>query len=219
MEYRDRAIAALHAADQRVRADLRTIIVEAVAAEAYADVASIARIAGALSNLLRQLDSDVDGGESESALSAVRSLGAGQPDSVRAVAEGQKRHARKGSPREQYPQFLRDGDRLVKVAWSKKERGPYEHRAPRAVIQALVNAVQKNKGEGKLFQAGDVMPLKNSAHEEYPSYQSYLALNWLREIGVIRKKGREGYILQSRAATTDKLERLWAGLPLAEPNG
>ena len=232
MKYRDRAIAALRAAEQRLRADLQAIMMEAVAAEAYADVALIARIAEALPNLVPQFSSNGDDGDSandsasaapQQSPSGVKLFGADWPDSVRATAAEhltilQKFHPRRGSRRDQYPRFLREGDRLVKLAWSKKERRPYEHRAPRAIVQTLVTAVQKKKGEGKLFQANDVMPLKTALDEEYPSYQSYLALNWLRDVGVIGKKGREGYVLKRHQATAEKLEQLWTALPVAESN-
>jgi hypothetical protein len=218
MEYRDRAIEALQAAQGKLRKDFETIILEAVKAEAFAEVALIARIAAAVSNVLAQVKAATDEAAPPPSPLAGQLLGADWPDSVRATAEEhvtmlQKLHPRRSSRRDQYPRFLRDGERLVKLAWSKKERAPYEHRAPREVIQTLVNAVQKKKGEGKLFQAADVMPLKNAVHEEFPSYQSYLALNWLRDVGIVRRKGREGYVLTPNAVTTEKLERLWMALP------
>jgi hypothetical protein len=223
MEYRDRAVEALHAAENRLRAELRTIIMEAVAAEAYTDVAAIARLAEGLSHIMPPTDGEANGGDEQQAPPTVKLFGADWPDSVRAtaaeqIATMQTLHPRGSSRRDQYPRFLRDGNRLVKLAWSKKERAPYEHRAPREVVQALVDAVQRRKGENKLFQASDVMPLKNSMRDEYPSYQSYLALNWLRDAGVISKRGREGYVLRPNAATAEKLDALWTALPAAEVN-
>jgi hypothetical protein len=76
--------------------------------------------------------------------------------------------------------------------------------------------IKKKKGEGTLFVADDLFPLKNAVYEEYPSYQSYLALNWLRNVGVIRKKGREGYVLKPNAAAPEEIERLWTDLPTAD---
>jgi len=213
MNYRDRAVEALRESEQKLRADLQALLTEAVVAEAYADIATIARIANALSDLRQQLLSEIGDGEQELTQPATNSPGGDR----RSLAEEQRLRFR-DPRREHYPQFLRDGDRLVKVAWSKKERGPYEHRAPRAVIQALVQAIQKNSGEGKLFQAAGVMPLKNAMREKFPSYQSYLALSWLREVGVISKRGREGYMLKRRAASAEKLARLWAELPVFESN-
>jgi hypothetical protein len=236
MSYTDRAVGAVQAAEHALRAELRTIIVEAVAAEAFADVASIARMAEALANLTRQFGSAaekqavVPGGRTAYGVRIIDFPGGDEPipadwtptafeahlpQSVRAASEGPVEKVRlRGSSRgDQYPRFLREGDRLVKIAWSKRKHGPYEHKAPRAVIQALVNAVQRQIGEGKLFQAGTLLPLKDALHEEYPSYQSYLALSWLRDVGVISKKGRDGYVLKPNTAKTEQLERLWLELP------
>jgi hypothetical protein len=208
MDYRDRAIQAIQAADVRLRAELRGILTEAIAAEAYADVAAIAHMVERLSQALPRRNGDFNV-VAERDPSSFQNVG-GQPPAT------QEDRTRGSSRRDQYPRFFKDGDRLVKVAWSKKERGPYEHKAPRAVITALVNAVQKKKGESKLFQASDIMPLKDAKYDEYPSYQSYLALNWLRDVGVINKRGREGYVLRPNAATAEKLEELWAALPTVE---
>lgn len=221
MEYIDRAVSAVKAAETAIRSQLQTLMLEAVTAEAYADVAAIAKIAEGLSfrsspNGARPTPLPSD----ENLVSPnIKLLGADWPDSVRASASEElaaleKLRPRAGSRKDQYPRFLRERDRLVKVAWSKKERAPYEHRAPRDVVDALVEAIQKHKGENKLFQASDILPLKNRMHEEYPSYQSYLALNWLRDVGVIRKKGREGYVLRPSAATKERLAHLWAALPV-----
>lgn len=216
-------MAAVEAAEARLRAELRTIIEEAVAAESYTDVAAIARITAALFHLRGEVASDtyLMDGLPKPSVEAV--LGSGrrrisEGDSHSTPAADLKTPPRPALRKDQYPVFLRDGVRLLKVAWSKKERAPYEHRAPQAVLEDLISAIQRTKGEGKLFQAGDVMPVKNAQHEDYPSYQSYLALNWLREVGVIRKKGREGYVLKPKAATTEKLAELWAALPALESN-
>jgi hypothetical protein len=188
-------------------------MLEAVAAEAYADVAAIARIAANLSHLSSPNGAQLGSADEAAELSATPLSGQDGFDPEEEPAPAPKALLRGTTRRDQYPRFLRDGDRLVKLAWSKKERAPYEHRAPREVINALIVAVQKRKGENKLFQASDILPLKNALHEEFPSYQSYLALNWLRDVGVIRKKGREGYVLRPNAATPEKLESLWTALP------
>lgn len=212
MEYRDRALAAVRRAEEHLRAELRPIIVEAVAAEAYADVASIARLTEELSNLLRHVTTD----KRPPAGPAAERVAQEQREPTTPMAEPHSPRAT--SRRVQYPQFLRDGDRLVKIGWSKKTRTTYEHKAPRAVVEALVAAVQRRKGENAVFQASDVMPLKDSLREEYPSYQSYLALNWLRDVGAIRKRGREGYVLKKGAVTAEALVTLWELLPVAESN-
>lgn len=200
MTYTDKAIEALRAAE----ATLRDIITQALATKAYRDLAKVAGAADTVAALVSELDSSAPAAMPVSTLS----VQAPQSQPHRAV-----RASNVASRRAGYPRFLRDGDRLVKVAWSKKERKPYEHRAPQAIIQTLIDAVRKRKGEGKLFEAADVLPLATANGEEYPSYQSYLALGWLRHVGIVAKRGREGYILRPGTATPAKLDGLWVSLP------
>ena len=220
MHYRDRAVAAIEAGAQDLRNELKAIILEAINTENYGDVASIARISTALSSFAQSVRTEGSLGDFGSNASAenlselVRSAAQPTEEEDKPLKLSLRGHSR----REKYPQFLKDGDRLVKVAWSKKDRAPYEHRAPYSVVNALIAAVRETKGEGKVFQAIDVLPLTNPHGEEYPSYQSYLALNWLREAGVISKKGREGYLLKAKAASAQKLEQLWAALSVAQAN-
>jgi len=198
MGYIDRTIEALKGAETT----LREVITQALAAKAYGELSKVANAADSIAALIRELDGGAAsiGNHHETAPSRI----AGRPASNAA--------ARRGA----YPRFLRDGDRLLKVAWSKKERQPYEHRAPQAVIQTFINAVRQRKGEGKLFQAADILPLHNANGEEYPSYQSYLALSWLRQVAIVTKMGREGYVIKAGAATPEKISRLWAALPTAD---
>ena len=220
MQYRDRAVAAIEAGAQDLRNELKAIILEAINTENYGDVASIARISTALSSFAQSVRTEASPRDIGSNASAenlsefVRSAAQPTEEEDKPLKLSLRGHSR----REKYPQFLKDGDRLVKVAWSKKDRAPYEHRAPFSVVNALIAAVRETKGEGKVFQAIDVLPLMKPHGEEYPSYQSYLALNWLREAGVISKKGREGYLLKAKAASAQKLEQLWAALSVAQAN-
>src|SRR5260370_37315754 len=36
-----------------------------------------------------------------------------------------------------YPKFLRHGDELIRIAWSKKEKREYRHKTPHAALKAL----------------------------------------------------------------------------------
>jgi hypothetical protein len=83
-------------------------------------------------------------------------------------------------------------------------------------VQTLIDAIKKLKGEGKKFEAADVLPLRTPTGEEYPSYQSYLTLSWLRHVGVVTKVGREGYVLRPGAATPENVAQFWESLPIAE---
>lgn len=213
MSYSGRAIETLRGAEVA----LRGIIEAALAAQAYREVAEVAASAEALARLIQEVTGERSTG---SALVTMTS----QSHEIQADVAGSQQSAANGhravwiappSSKRAYPRYMRDDERLVKIAWSKKERKPYEHRAPREIIEGLVEAIRKRKGEGRVFEASDVMPLKSAAGEDYPSYQSYLALGWLREIGAIRKRGRDGYLLRP-GLDLNKLDELWRALPVVK---
>jgi hypothetical protein len=206
MAYRDTALEALETA----RRSLRDIMAEAVAAEAFADVAMIARIAeslAAITTALRDGDGlapppEARGPVSAHARASVLSIATTEPARVEKTATTARR--------QNYPQYFREADRLVKRAWSKKERKPYEHKAPREIIDVLLEAIEKHRGHQRPFEAAVIMPLYRSNGEEYPSYQSYLALGWLRHAGAI-VKAREGYLLR-RGWDRQRIAQLWDAL-------
>lgn len=211
MDYTVKAIEVL----ARAAESLREIVTQAYTAKAYGDLSKVAAAVDAIAALMR----DLDDGEVPMSAMAVSSATPQQRESVAPSAKqvgASTRDATTVTRRAGYPRYYRDGDKILKVAWSKKERRPYEHRAPQAVIQKLIEAVRKKKGEGKLFEAADILPLAAENGEEYPSYQSYIALAWLRHVGIVAKKGRKGYVIRSGSATADKVARLWAAIPAAE---
>jgi hypothetical protein len=242
MSYTDTAIEALRQAETR----LQRIIEEALASEAYGDVATVARTAEALAHVIH----DVAGGHVPTGNGASKPASPTPAEATatdhslpqQSVATGEVTviaddHARYIAPRtalrqaakaqssrptakrESYPQYFRDGDRLVKVAWSKRERRPYEHRAPREVVQRLVERIlarYKHVSDSKPFESAQVMPLSAANGEEYPSYQAYLALGWLRHVGIVAKKGREGYLFKRSNSTPEKLDMLWDSTPTVE---
>jgi hypothetical protein len=210
MAYTDTAVEILATAE----AALKEIIGEALSAKAYRELALIAGAAEAVAAVRSQLGGGVVTEPNSQSLRDANTPGddagvkgaAAKPDFAGRAPVGPSR-------RSGYPRFARQGDKLLKVAWSKKERQPYEHRAPQAAVQTLIDAIRKRKGEGKLFQAADVLPLMTKTGEEYPSYQSYVALAWLRHVGVVAKMGRKGYLLKRGQATPDHVARHWASLP------
>lgn len=187
----------------RAEAELRALIQEQLTQGLYGEVAATALMADSLLRLVTGQDRP----------RSPSSPGVASPRFTGAAATGTPDSPRRRSSKD-YPQFARDGERLVKIAWSKRERAEYEHRAPRHVVQNLIDAVHKKKGEGKLFEAADILPVKDSAtRQEIPSYQIYLALAWLRHVGLVSKKGRDGYVLKSAATSSDRIAELWEGLP------
>jgi hypothetical protein len=105
------------------------------------------------------------------------------------AAHRQSRTPTKGK----YPQFFRRGDNLVKIGWSKTERKEYEHKTPRRVLDTLANAIARRSNNGKVFTAKQLFPLKDGDGSEFPGYQNYVALAWLRTVGLVKQHGRRGY--------------------------
>lgn len=194
---------------KRAEAELRTLIQNALVEGRYGDVASIASLADRLANLAAHDDSlEVSGhgiaGSTLGSSSQDEPLPLSRPASklsIRAI-------------RRNFPRFEREADRLVKIAWSKRERKEYEHKAPRETVGLLIDRIKGRKGAGARFVAPDIFPMTNpKTKREIPSYQAYLALAWLCHEGLIVKHGRNGYSLKPTAATTEHVSELWEALP------
>ena len=112
-----------------------------------------------------------------------------------------------------YPMFEREGDRLVKVGWSKKKRAEYEHRASKEVVACFVQHLATHVREAELFDMEGLLPIPDSGGGEVPDYQAYLTLRWLQEVGAVEKKGRDGYVLSIPELAT-KLEQFWSAIPV-----
>jgi len=114
----------------------------------------------------------------------------------------------------EYPRFFRNKDDLVKIGWSKTAKEEYHHYAPRRVVDALVEAVKLASAGGKVFTSNDLFPLRDeSVGNNFPDYQVYLALAWLRQLGLIESKGRRGaYTLQSDEPIESAVADAWREL-------
>ena len=110
-----------------------------------------------------------------------------------------------------YPKFVRDGDRLVKVGWSKKNKAEYEHRVPRDAVQGFLRHLDHMVEPAKVFEIESLFPVRDSSGEEVPGYQIYVIVAWLREAGVIEKKGRDGYLMRDKSVLGETNE-LWNSL-------
>ncbi|MFH0907952.1 MAG: hypothetical protein V1929_04250 [bacterium] len=113
----------------------------------------------------------------------------------------------------EYPKFLRRGDHLVKIGWSKKEREEYVHKAPRRVVDALAAAIAKRSANGKVFTAEDLFPLKDPQDgSEIPGYQGYVALAWFRSAGLVKQHGRSGYSARNGSHLAGAVATSWEKL-------
>ena len=126
------------------------------------------------------------------------------------------RKSRRTPAKGDYPRFLRKGDDLIKIGWSKKEKEEYEHKAPRRVLVALANAIARRSNNGKVFETDEIFPLKDDDGSEFPGYQSYVALAWLRTVGLVEQRGREGYKVVSPATLGARVGEAWKSISEAK---
>lgn len=119
---------------------------------------------------------------------------------------------------QRYPRFAVDGDRIVKIGWSKKDSAEYLHKAERSAVDHLASSL-RDLATAR-FTMDDLLPIKNGDGREIPSYQAYLVLAWFREWGAVRKEARGEYRLEVKELTPGAIDNRWkALLPLGQQRG
>jgi hypothetical protein len=188
-------------------AELRSVIERALADGRYDEVAMLAAITDELAEVRRLRADSVSSGNGAPTAAGPRTV-------VRPRTSGRP-EMEHGARARHFPRFEREGDKIIKTASSRRQgHAEYEHRAPLRVIDALLAGIRGKKGEGAKFKAPDILPLIDpKTQNEIPSYQSYLALSWLRQEGVIVKHGRDMYSLKPTAATREHIADLVRALP------
>jgi hypothetical protein len=188
---------------------LRSLIERALSAQHYSNVAVIARIADAVAHLRRgDIEPSSTTPASVSTLNGNKSASDGTEGTPPKPSRG-----RRVSKAAEFPRFERDGDKLVKIGWSKRDNRVYEHRAPRETVFLVTNTISTKVKPRAIFTMDQVLPVNDNAGNGVPSYQAYLALAWLRSIGVVQRKGKDGYALTNGGLDTSKLQRLWKSVP------
>jgi len=93
-----------------------------------------------------------------------------------------------------YPVFFREGDRLVKAGLSRGSASTYEHKAGKSVLDAIVARIVDASGKKKVFVIDDLVGIRlEGSSSAVPSYQVYLCIAWLKEVGILRDVGRRRY--------------------------
>jgi hypothetical protein len=195
----------LHGTEQSLRALIETALAE----HNYVEVAAIAKIVDGVAGLRRhalETRAAINGsGEASTA-----------PEAEPPTTTGMKpraRRPRRAVQTDEFPRFERDGDKLVKLGWSKRDERIYEHRAPRDIVFLVATAIASKVRPKAVFAMDQVMPISDEGGHEVPSYQAYMALAWLRSLGIVTRKGREGYTLTSNTLDGQALRRLWTAVP------
>lgn len=119
---------------------------------------------------------------------------------------------RRGPRAKEYPKFFRDGEHLVKIGWSKKNREEYVHRAKFEQVSSIVEylVVADN---GRPMPVDNILAVRESDGAEIPGYQIYLVLAWLRKEGVIDRVGRNGYVVKDFSNLKEIVSNLRSALP------
>ena len=91
-----------------------------------------------------------------------------------------------------YPKFEVEGNSLVKISWSKTKKSEYVHKAPKRVLESLIQTLLGLGGKREIVATERMFPLENNGNQ-FPDYQSYLCLLWLKQNKLVIHHGREGY--------------------------
>ena len=113
-----------------------------------------------------------------------------------------------------YPKFLREGNALLKLGWSRKRKAEYEHRAPREAVLAVAARVAEVVSTRSRFTVDDLGDVRIAQGEEpISSCQVYLWIAWFRRTGLVLQHGRRGYTLPIAATKFPaKVKSAWGEL-------
>lgn len=215
----------IHAAKQVIlnaEASLRDLISTALANQRYGEVKELADLANGIAQLIScndiQLSVSTPTTVSQPPSSEYK-LTKGEPEpepetrnlDLPPVQRSPTKRKDRTRPKAGYPKFMKDENRLVKVGWSKKNKAEYEHRVPREAVQGFLRHLDLTVEAAKLFEVESLFPVLDISGVEIPGYQVYVVVAWLREAGVIEKKGRDGYLIRDKTILGETNE-LWNGL-------
>lgn len=184
---------------------VRLLMEEALANRLYNDIPSLAALAAGLSELV-----------SGRGVGSAHVGDGAAPPSHREPSEHSDVQSSAARPRKDtYPRFERHTDRLVKIGWSKKDRQEYEHRAPIAAVRAVFATLLTSANKRGYIHLDRVLPIEHEG-TEIPSYQAYLVLAWLRDLGVVDKHGNDGYKLDRKKISERDIDDLLGETPERE---
>ena len=190
----------------RAEDQLASRLQEALKDREYSDVAELASVSQQVHELIQTLDGEEGAYDARGTARAKPVSRSEGRDATQGRPAGNSRRGRA----ETYPKFTRDGDRLVKIGWSKRDRTEYEHRAPALAVSAVVSALREWGSSD--FSMEGLTPVAGEDGTEIPSYQVYLVMAWLRVCGAVRKAGRGGYVPIPERLTDAAVKEHWGAL-------
>jgi hypothetical protein len=109
---------------------------------------------------------------------------------------------------------VRQGDYLVRISWSKREKKEYRHKAPFSILKALATAMTDKGGEGRVFSTDEFLPIHEvSDGGQVPNYQAYVGISLLKKTGLIDQHGRQGYSIPRITEFKSAVEAIWETIP------
>ena len=196
MDYEKRAAEILGNAEK----ELRKLIAEAASSGDYESVAKLAETASSTRY--------VHGNRSSTASLQRNGVATGAKKATKRKAK------RRSSKKATYPKFATANESLIKIAWSKAKKSEYRHKSPRAALHALSRSMDLEFESTELISMESMLPIANQeSGSEFPDYQSYLCLAWLRDIGVVEQQGRDGYRKSTNKTIFEAANEAWKTLP------
>lgn len=200
----DGVVAALKCCEE----ELRRLAAEAAAEGDYDMLARLGNTARTVSEIGREWQaSPLAQGNAESDAAAIAR------EAPAPASAGRTRPGR-GATKHSYPRFMRRGDELVKIGWSKRDRKEYQHRAAHNLLVALRQALLDAARRRRLFTM-DALDRQLSSSGS-PGYQAYVWLAWLRTGGLVKQHGRQGYSVVKAATFEKDVDQAFAKLPFHE---
>jgi len=191
---------------RRTEAELRKIVSDAATAGDYESVVQVAAWARSLNEILGRDPPRKGKTDDDHAPAATRST-------RREPRASRNNRTRSSANHGGYPKFFRQGDRLVRVAWSKREKKEYEHKAPISVLRALTVAMADSGADGRVFSTEELLPIRDNDGTEVPAYQAYAGLALLKQVGLIEQHGRQGYSIPRLPGLSSAVDALLRNLP------
>lgn len=194
--------------------ELRKLAAQAAAEGDYDMLARLGSTARAISEIARDWQSGRAGSDS--------TVGAGRTPASQSGGQSPphpttSRRTSRAAVSRGYPRFVRRGDELVKIGWSRSDRREYQHRAARGVLVALCQVLLESSKRRKLFTMDALERQLGDGDDAAPGYQGYAWLAWLRSAGFVKQHGRQGYSLVKPASFEKDVERAFASVPVQEP--
>lgn len=202
----DKVFQTLH----RCEAELRKLAAEAAEHGDYDTLARLGNTARTISDMASSWQSAAASTDGQASTGKEPAAASGDNITPRTSSTRSAHRAGAG-----YPRFMRRGNELIKIGWSKKDRKEYQHRAPHELLVALRQAFLDASRRRKLFSM-DALE-RQLAGNGSPGYQAYVWLAWLRSAGLVKQHGRQGYSVVKAATFEHDVDQALAALPMQEP--